>query len=95
MVTKIPRLIVERGRVEPGLAIRVTFGRFPRLTLSGVVESIAPLSDPGFREIRYSTRAKLDKVFSGLRAWMMARVEIDFREADNVPSPALISKRIT
>jgi multidrug efflux pump subunit AcrA (membrane-fusion protein) len=96
VVTKIPRLIVERGRVEPGLAARVTFERFPGLTLSGVVESIAPLPDPGFRDIRYSTRVKLDRGFPGLRPWMMARVEIDLRETDNVlsvPLAAVVHER--
>jgi HlyD family secretion protein len=96
VLTKVPRLMIESVRVKPGLTARVTFDGFPERPLSGIVEEVAPLPDPGFRDIRYSTYIKIEKGFSGLRPRMMAKVEIDLGEIDNaltVPVEAVVHER--
>jgi RND family efflux transporter MFP subunit len=75
------------AQIKPGLRARVRIDAFPDELLTGVVESVAPLPDPGAqaRGIHvFSTEVKLDDGPGGLRPGMTAFVKILVGDLDNV-----------
>jgi hypothetical protein len=91
---KVPESLV--SRIKHRRPVRIRVDAFYDEVLTGSVESINPLPDPGHVKV-FTTRATIEKPLAGLRPGLSAEVEI-LEELDNVlsvPTEAVVTENGT